>query len=39
LIERGLEPANGRPQDFTDYIVADQIVSQKLGREASLPIQ
>jgi len=39
LIERGLEPANGSPQDFADYIAADRIESQKLVKEANLPMQ
>jgi tripartite-type tricarboxylate transporter receptor subunit TctC len=39
LFERGLEPANGSPEDFAAFIAADRIESEKLVREANLPMQ
>jgi tripartite-type tricarboxylate transporter receptor subunit TctC len=39
LLERGLEPANGSPEDFAAYIAADRIESEKVVKEANLPMQ
>ena len=39
LLDRGLEPANGSPQEFAAYIAKDRIDSEKVAREAKLPMQ
>jgi len=39
LIDRGLEPANGSVRDFETFIASDRTESEKVVREANLPIQ